>query len=316
MPDRFLHPPIFQVTVGVRLHPSVCRLLLRAGEPWAWTHDDVADLDPDVYQHKVKYILENDVTDLCLDFTDVLHDTAAEAPSTDADGRTDPAAASSPPPPPAHVEPVRVPLIPNGEDIDVTEDNKKEFVDRVCEWRLFGSIERQVGALLKGLEAAVPRHLLLQLAHLIEPADLARILAGEPTIDVTDWESHSVTAGGLRRGGRVYRWFWKAVRSFTPHEREQLLQFVTGSRRPPVGGFAQLQGFNGGVHHFTLCGSQEPKDSLPRAHACICTVDMPAYSSYRTLRRAVHTALTFGSTGFDDAAVAAGEDDRDEPPAV
>ena len=77
----------------------------------------------------------------------------------------------------------------------------------------------------------------------------------------------------MKRKDRAFRWFWRAVRSFEAGEREQLLQFVTGSRRPPAGGFAQLQGFNGGVHKFTLCYSDLPADSLPRAHAC--TRDRP-----------------------------------------
>ena len=63
---------------------------------------------------------------------------------------------------------------------------------------------------------------------------------------------------------------------------------------------------------FTLCASHEPRDSLPRAHACICTVDMPQYTSYRTMRRALHTALSLGSQGFDDAAVTAGADEVSE----
>ena len=103
------------------------------------------------------------------------------------------------------------------------------------------------------------------------------------------------------------------MRSFSALEQEQLLQFVTGSRRPPVGGFAHLEGFNGGIHKFTLFASGEPKDSLPRAHACICTIDLPQYSSYKTLRRSVHTALSMGSVGFDDAAIAGG--DGDDAPA-
>ena len=66
---------------------------------------------------------------------------------------------------------------------------------------------------------------------------------------------------------------------------------------------------------FTLCASNEPRDSLPRAHACICTVDVPEYSSYKSLRRALHTSATLGSIGFDDAAVTAdGGDDVDEVP--
>ena len=136
--------------------------------------------------------------------------------------------------------------------------------------------------------------------------------SGEASIDVVDWEANTQCAGGMRRKDRTFRWFWRAVRSFTPGEHEQLLQFVTGSRRPPAGGFAQLQGFNGGVHRFTLCASTEPKDSLPRAHACICTIDVPEYSSYRRLRKAVHTALTHGSVGFDDAAVTVGAEEERE----
>ena len=54
-----------------------------------------------------------------------------------------------------------------------------------------------------------------------------------------------------------------------------------------------------------------PKDALPRAHACICTIDLPEYSSFAVMRRAVHTALSLGSVGFDEAGVA-GDNDADD----
>ena len=386
MLGRFLGLAIIQqVCVGVRLHPSLCRSLLAHGQRWEWTYEDVEQLDAQLYQHKVKYVLENDVEPLCLDFTDVLHDAPPEVapPETALDqrlsqgsaGAGEVAGARAPPDSWAadargavaggavaggadgtgdgagdgarhgagdgarHGDgagrgssegssssagssrgtvPSRVELVPGGEALEVTEANKAEWVRLVCEWRLFGSIEAQVGAMVRGFEAAVPRTILSQLAQLIEPPDLARMLAGEAEIDLADWEKHSACTGGLRRTHKVFRWFWRALRSFSPTEREQLLMFVTGSRRPPVGGFAQLQGFNGGVHLFTLCATTEPKDSLPRAHACICTIDLPEYSSYAALRRAVHIALSLGSIGFDDAAVhdpadADAEDAADAP---
>ena len=95
--------------------------------------------------------------------------------------------------------PRRVELIAGGADIDVTEANKVDFVRKVCEWRLYGCIAPQVAALRRGLEAAVPREILNQLSALIHPDDLARMLAGEPSIDVADWEEHSVATGGLKR---------------------------------------------------------------------------------------------------------------------
>lgn len=287
-----------QATVGFRLHPSVCKLLLRNGEPWEWTHDDVRGLDPQLYQHKVDYVLNNDVADLCLDFTDVIEDVQA-GELGERDGGT------------AGYSEERVALLPGGEDMEVTEENKQQFVELVCAWRLFGSIEAQTAAMCRGFRAAVPRAILAQLAALVTPDDLATILAGEALIDPVDWEANTQCAGGLKRKDRLFRWFWRAVRSFTPAEREQLLQFVTGSRRPPAGGFAQLQGFNGGVHKFTLCLGDLPTNSLPRAHACICTIDLPPYASYAVLRRSVHTALSMGCVGFDDAAVADGGGARD-----
>jgi hypothetical protein len=263
-------------------------------------------------------VLDSDVDGLCLDFTDVVHD--APAPHAAAPAAAEPAAAAAaepaaPPSPPPPAEPPRVELVPGGAQLEVTNQNKAEWVRLVCEWRLFGCVERQCAALLAGVEAAVPRPILRQLAALVGPADLARMLAGEPHIDLADWRANTATTGGLKRDGRVFRWFWRAVRSFTEREAEQLLQFVTGSRRPPVGGFAQLQGFNGGVHRFTMCASAEPKDSLPRAHACICTIDLPEYSSYLALRKALHTAISLGSIGFDDAAVTTNHEAADPPAA-
>ena len=310
----------------------------------------------------MRFVLDNNVDDLFLDFTDAVHDGEGGGASQ------------------------RVDLIPCGSDVDLTEENKAYFVDCVCEWRLFTSIKLQCEALCRGFHAAVPPHIAMQLSQLIQPADLARVLAGEPQIDTDDWEMHSSYAGGLRVGDRVCRWFWRALRSFSPieqeqrlnyclllliltthyypllatyyypllpttcclrssrssvsitasyyhalltttyststthyyslltMEQEQLLQFVTGSRRPPVGGFAHLEGFNGGVHRFTLYASAEALDSLPRAHACICTIDVPKYSSYRVLRRSMYTALSMGSVGFDDAAIAGNgaDDERQE----
>ena len=287
-----------QATVGFRLHPSVCKLLLCNGEPWEWTHDDVRGLDPQLYQHKVDYVLNNDVADLCLDFTDVIEDVQA-GELGERDGGT------------VGYSEERVALLPGGEDVEVTEQNKQQFVALVCAWRLFGSIEEQTAAVCRGFQAAVPPAILTQLAALVTPEDLATILAGEAVIDPVDWEVNTQCAGGLKRKDRLFRWFWRAVRSFTPAEREQLLQFVTGSRRPPAGGFAQLQGFNGGVHKFTLCLGDLPTNSLPRAHACICTIDLPPYATYAVLRRSVYTALSMGCVGFDDAAVADGGGTRD-----
>ena len=80
----------------------------------------------------------------------------------------------------------------------------------------------------------LPDDAAIEAAALVEPSDLSRMLAGEPHIDIADWEANTAVTGGMRRTAKLFGWFWRAVRSFTAAEREQLLQFVTGSRRPPL----------------------------------------------------------------------------------
>ena len=90
MLGRFLGLALIQqITVGVRLHPSVCRTLLHCCERWAWSDDDVRELDEQLYLHKVRYVLDNDVEPLCLDFTDVLHDLPAQSAPAAANDATD-----------------------------------------------------------------------------------------------------------------------------------------------------------------------------------------------------------------------------------
>ncbi|CAK0890776.1 unnamed protein product [Prorocentrum cordatum] len=96
---------------------------------------------------------------------------------------------------------------------------------------------------------------------------------------------------------------------------QDLLQFATGSRRVPVGGFAQLVGFNGGKHLFTLArGAHLKPQSLPTSHACICTLDLPPWDSFKAARCKLLRATEAGGGRFDESTGAApggGEDDQE-----
>ena len=66
------------------------------------------------------------------------------------------------------------------------------------------------------------------------------------------------------------------------HEkRSRLLQFVCGTCRVPVGGFAELMGSNGPQR---FCIEKVGKESwLPRSHTCFNRLDLPPYKSYEQL---------------------------------
>jgi len=190
----------------------------------------------------------------------------------------------------------------------VTEANKADFTKLLTEWRLFGAIEGQVAAIRSGLCKVVPEAVLQELRGLLQPAEIAQLLSGLGEIDIGDWEQHTAYAHGLARGSDLVVWFWRTVQMWASSREEsvrlpQLLQFVTGSARVPVGGFRELVGFNGAKHLFTLSGgSYLMPQALPMAHACICTLDLPPYQDFETCQAKLTQMLLLGRAHFDETA--------------
>jgi len=135
--------------------------------------------------------------------------------------------------------------------------------------------------------------------------ELCHLLAGSRDIHVDDWERNSRLVGGLASSHKEVKWFWQIVRRWGSQGRQdllqKLLQFATGSRRVPVGGFARLVGFNGGKHLFTLAkGAHLSAASLPTSHACICTIDLPPWESFELASQKLMAAAEAGSARFDE----------------
>uniref|UniRef100_A0A915JF36 HECT-type E3 ubiquitin transferase n=1 Tax=Romanomermis culicivorax TaxID=13658 RepID=A0A915JF36_ROMCU len=87
------------------------------------------------------------------------------------------------------------------------------------------------------------------------------------------------------------------VRSLDNEKRARMLQFVTGTCRVPVGGFAELMGSNGPQ---LFCVEKVGKENwLPRSHTCFNRIDLPPYRSYdqlvEKLNRAIEETEGFGN---------------------
>ena len=87
-------------------------------------------------------------------------------------------------------------------------------------------------------------------------------------------------------------------------ERAALLQFATGSPRPPALGFAQLSGYAGKIHPFALqCVPGADQGRLPSATTCFNTLRLPEYASKEVLAEKLRASLA-ASRDFDEEAVA------------
>jgi len=183
-------------------------------------------------------------------------------------------------------------LKPNGKNIKVTNENKKEFIELIIQWRFVQRIEKQMSNFMKGFNEIVPQRCI----QIFDPKEFELLLSGLGDVNIKDWQMNTVFKGEYNMQHRVIQWFWMAMYSFPNELRLRFLQFVTGTSRVPMNGFAELQGSNG-YQKFTIQSWGDYKQ-LPRAHTCFNRLDLPPYRSYEELREKLLLAIE-NSEGFD-----------------
>ncbi|XP_054420285.1 E3 ubiquitin-protein ligase HECW1 [Pteronotus mesoamericanus] len=177
-----------------------------------------------------------------------------------------------------------------GANIQVTEKNKKEYIERLVKWRVERGVVQQTEALVRGFYEVIDS----RLVSVFDARELELVIAGTAEIDLNDWRNNTEYRGGYHDGHLVIRWFWAAVEHFNNEQRLRLLQFVTGTSSVPYEGFAALRGSNG-LRRF--CIEKWGKiTSLPRAHTCFNRLDLPPYPSYSMLYEKLLTAVEETST--------------------
>ncbi|KAI0386687.1 HECT-domain-containing protein [Hypomontagnella monticulosa] len=175
-------------------------------------------------------------------------------------------------------------LIPNGRNIDVTNENKKEYVDLMVKWRIEKRIAEQFQAFKEGFHELIPQDLI----NVFDERELELLIGGIADIDVDDWKKHT-DYRGYTESDEVIQFFWQTVRTWDGEQKSRLLQFTTGTSRIPVNGFKDLQGSDG-PRRFTIEKAGEI-GNLPKAHTCFNRLDLPPYKSLEQLQNKLTTAV-------------------------
>lgn len=225
---------------------------------------DMEGVDAEFYR-SLKWILDNDITGI-LDLT-----FSAEEESFG--------------------EIVEVDLKPGGRDIEVTEENKHEYVELITEWRISKRVEEQFKAFIDGFNELIPQ----ELVNVFDERELELLIGGLAEIDCEDWKKHT-DYRGYQENDQVIQWFWKCINEWDSEQKARLLQFTTGTSRIPVNGFKDLQGSDG-PRRFTIEKAGEA-NQLPKSHTCFNRVDLPPYTDYESLKQkltlAVEETVGFG----------------------
>lgn len=188
-------------------------------------------------------------------------------------------------------EVVTVDLKPDGRNIEVTDEVKKEYVELYSQWRIVDRVSEQFKAFMDGFNELIPE----DLVTVFDERELELLIGGIAEIDIEDWKKHT-DYRGYQESDEVIQWFWKCVSEWDNEQRARLLQFTTGTSRIPVNGFKDLQGSDG-PRRFTIEKAGEV-EQLPKSHTCFNRVDLPPYADYDSMAKkltlAVEETIGFG----------------------
>uniref|UniRef100_A0AAY4DD86 E3 ubiquitin-protein ligase n=1 Tax=Denticeps clupeoides TaxID=299321 RepID=A0AAY4DD86_9TELE len=176
------------------------------------------------------------------------------------------------------------PLKDDGENELVTQENKEEYISLLTDWRFTRGVEEQNKAFLDGFNEVVP----LEWLRYFDEKELELMLCGMQEIDLSDWQKNTIYRHYTKNSKQIH-WFWQVVKEMDNEKRIRLLQFVTGTCRLPVGGFAELIGSNGPQK---FCIDKVGKETwLPRSHTCFNRLDLPPYRNLEQLREKLLFAI-------------------------
>ena len=78
-------------------------------------------------------------------------------------------------------------LIPNGATMNVTNENKHEYVRLVCQEKMIGSIRQQINSFLEGFYTIIPKSLI----SIFNEQELELLISGLPDIDIEDLKANT-----------------------------------------------------------------------------------------------------------------------------
>ncbi|KAL7951801.1 hypothetical protein V8C42DRAFT_17574 [Trichoderma barbatum] len=235
--------------------------------------NDLQDMDEELYRGLLN--LKNysgDVSALGLDFT-----------------ITDQISAPGDP-----IEIVTRKLVPYGDEMPVTNDNRLLYISYAARHRLVVQPAPQTTAFLRGLREIIRPSWL----SMFNQSELQRLVGGDSlAIDVENLRRNTVYSGLYAIGDDgeehdTIKMFWNVMNGFTDAQRRDVLKYVTSTPRAPLLGFSQLN------PKFAIRDGSSDQERLPSASTCVNLLKLPIYKSESTLRKKLLYAITAGA-GFD-----------------
>ncbi|CAO1616657.1 unnamed protein product [Parajaminaea phylloscopi] len=186
-------------------------------------------------------------------------------------------------------------LVEGGKAVAVTGDNVQEYVEAVVEASVKRGIQPAVRAFRSGFSSIFP----VEAMSTFTAQELVMLFGNSDE----DWSEATLLSAikpdhGYATDSPVFRNLIGLMASFNLEERREFLQWLTGSPKLPIGGFAGLQPQLTVVkrpHEAPLT----PDDYLASNMSCANFLKLPQYSSLEVMRKRLQTAVREGAGSFN-----------------
>ncbi|KAK4189371.1 hypothetical protein QBC35DRAFT_145670 [Podospora australis] len=185
-------------------------------------------------------------------------------------------------------------LIPNGDKMSVTNENRLLYISKVAQHRLLVQPYAQTRAFLRGLGIIIDPSWL----SMFNQNELQRLVGGDSApVDVEDLRANTAYGGVYQIGDDgeehpTIKLFWEVLHELDESEKKDVLKYVTSTPRAPLLGFAQLN------PPFSIRDGGQDQDRLPSASTCVNLLKLPQYRTAKVLKEKLLYAVTSGA-GFD-----------------
>ncbi|KAJ3097588.1 hypothetical protein HDU96_000336 [Phlyctochytrium bullatum] len=171
------------------------------------------------------------------------------------------------------------PLVENGDEILVTNENRQEYVHLYIKHLVNESVKRQFAAFRRGFYRVCGGRAL----KMCRAEELELLVCGTTNLDFTDLEKGAGYDDGYNPEHQVIQWFWDIVHNMSLEQKKKLLMFVTASDRVPLKGLGNLT--------FVIQRNGPDTDRLPTALTCFGRLLLPEYDSKEKLKNRLITAI-------------------------
>lgn len=171
-----------------------------------------------------------------------------------------------------------VPLLPNGNNIPLTNSNRHHYVQMIIDYKLNQSIHKQFVAFSRGFHTACSSVALSFLC----PEELEVLICGVAGFSIVDLRKYT-TYKGYTNDDETIKYLWQVLAQLSSSKQRRFLHFCTGGDRIPVSGWQEL--------HFTVIKAPTPPNMLPMAHTCFNQLLLPPYTSKQLLAEKLTIAI-------------------------